>query len=170
MRRWLSLAGLAVLAACGTSPALDLRPVSDVRLLSNPEHSFGRNVVTVRSFAMDAEGNRVEIAGAQCRLRSAWFSVAPLVTPGQFVAPNYLQAERFAERGRPPAISGTCTFDGKRVAVRSDPTVQRLNSTDSGVPAYNAQTGQTVTPTTTTLTSRLSSSLPWFYPSISVEF
>ena len=168
IRSALSLGSVIALTAC-VSP-MDLTPVQKMRVLQKQENQYQDTTMVIRSYKLDADGKRVEIGGVQCSAKNKWLSMPTVTTPAQIIAPTYLQADRFANGGQPPALQITCRGDGKSRTVKLDASSARGNTVVSSGGQYNAATGTYSNPTATVLTSRISSTLPWAYPSITVEF
>ncbi|MGV6839035.1 MAG: hypothetical protein ACWA40_02450, partial [Planktomarina sp.] len=101
-----------LLAGCTTSlPLNDLAQSDRYRSLS---HEFGTSVMIIRSYAMDAEGNKVEVAGAKCTARNKLVGFRNVETPAKVAVPTFLQAERYDNRGKPPVLTGSCTYNGQK--------------------------------------------------------
>ncbi|MEM6307984.1 MAG: hypothetical protein AAF701_08365, partial [Pseudomonadota bacterium] len=143
------------------TPPMELNPESPARTYGSADNEYRSAVVTLRSFNTNAKGDRVEFAGARCTGRNAVVGFKNVITPGQITLPAYLQAERYENRGKPPALKGSCTYDGTSVDFTLDPTSAVGNVVTSGTGYYNAATRVYSTPTTSRLTSRLSPTLPW---------
>lgn len=70
------------------------------------DQSLGTYVANVRSFVMQG-GDRVEVVGARCTLRSRDVT-ATVTTPALVHVPLYIQGARFTDRGRPSKMTVTC--------------------------------------------------------------
>lgn len=161
-------AAAAVLTAC--VPALELNEPVAATVTSRAESQFQTAPFTIRSYTLDAEGEAVEFAGAVCSGRSRGVSFRNVATPAVIVAPTYLQAERFADRGRPAPLRITCRANGETITFDHAASDQRGNGSSTVGGVYNASSGTYGTATITSLDSRLSSTLPWYYPPVRVEF
>lgn len=134
------------------------------------EHQYATAGSVLRSYHTNAEGKRVEVAGALCSGRNAWVSFRNAVTPVVVTLPTYLQAERFSDRGKPPPLEITCKLNGKTVRFAAAASSIVSHTTTYGAGSYNAATGTYAQPVSTELTGRLSPTLPWTYGNISVAF
>lgn len=162
------LISVVALAGCTTSlPMSDLVHADRYRSL---DHEYSSSVFTVRSFAQDADGNRVEVAGAVCSARNAVAGFRNVQTPAQVQMPAFLQAERYDNRGKPPILKGSCSYNGATQAFAVEATSAVPNVSRSLGGTYNSTTGIYSNPTSIRLNRRLSSTTPWRYPSVVVEF
>ncbi|MEX0304966.1 MAG: hypothetical protein AB3N24_21330 [Leisingera sp.] len=166
---WKKLIPVFALTAC-VKPSL---PVDDTYTASRRAtvgNEFESYSTLVRSFAKGEDGERVEFAGAVCSASNALVSVKSVTTPALVEMPMYLQADRFKNQGKPPALNWRCSYQGKVVKLTTEAASGRGNTVVYGTSTYNASTGTYSQPTTYQLTSRLSSTLPWGYPHIELDF
>jgi hypothetical protein len=164
------LIALLALAACQVTPGLPVNDAITASVQRSTDNEFDRTTMIIRSYRADENGDTQEIAGAVCSGRNGLVSFRNAITPAAVRMPTYLQADRFANRGRPPALSVSCRLDGQTARVVVQAMSQAGNTTTTGTGVYNPNTGTTTTPVTTRLDGRLSSTLPWFYPGAQVEF
>lgn len=166
-KRALFIACLGVPACTTMLPLNDMTHVSRITKLSN---EYNWTVSTIRSYRTNAEGKKVEVPGAICSGSNGVVKFSRAVTPAVVNLPTYLQAERFPKNGRPPALRGRCVYNGKSLPFTLEVTssVSNVSTTSGGT--YNAQTGHYTSSTVTHLNSRLSSTLPWHYGSLAVEY
>ena len=163
------LACLGALAGCD-APGIELASDVSARTKSRTGNEYNPIKTEIRSFRAGPDGKQVEFGGAVCSGSNAHVSFSGLVTPGVVTLPTYLQADRFANRGQPPALTVTCRAEGKTVNVNLSASNGRSNQTTYSGGQYNAATGTYSNPQSTRLNSRLSSTLPWYYPGTRVEF
>ena len=115
MKKRLALALLAVatITGCGaplapvSAPPTNMAVVSDVGVTRNG----GISPVAVRTYTT-VNGNRVEVSGARCEVRSKQMR-GSLVTPQVVNIPNYSQSDALAARGKPENLQVTCRYNGK---------------------------------------------------------
>lgn len=168
MRMFASL--FAVCGLIGCTAGLELNPPVTAALKTRPENQFSLTPTVIRSTRVNAEGKSERFGGATCSGGNAWVSFSGLVTPAAVQMPSYLQAERFKNKGKPPALTVTCRAEGKTTRFTIEPTADIENVTTTGAGTYSQSTGTYSQPTSTRLTSRLSSTLPWRYPEGIAEF
>lgn len=168
MRYYLTIGFILSLTSCVTSD-LEVNQYVNASKHGNAPNVFKSSSSTVRSYAVNSEGKKVEVSGAQCsaRNRLVGFNVK---TPAVVTLPTFLQGDRFHERGKPPLIRGKCRYNGKTVVFTIEPSSAVDHTTEFGTGTYNPSTGTYINPTVTRLTGRLSSTLPWAYPSVKVNF
>lgn len=167
MKRIMILTAMA-LAAC--TPTSDLNPPSDVTRYKSLQNEFQTNRVVIRSFVKNESGKKVEASGAVCSARNSLVGFRNVVTPAVVELPTFLQGERFPNRGKPPVLNGHCTIGDKKIELVLDPTSEVGNATRTSGGSFDPNTGIYSNPRTTELTSRLSPTLPWYYPSITLNF
>lgn len=166
---WKHLIPVLALSACGaTSIPVDETFTASRRAALGNE--FKSNSTLIRSFATGEDGKRVEVEGAVCSASNSLIKVKNVTTPGLVKTPMYLQAERFPKKGKPPALNWRCSYQGKVVTLTTEAASGRGHAVTQGVSTYNASTGTYSQPTSVVLTGRLSSTLPWGYPNVEVEF
>ena len=156
-------------SGCGTS-SLPVNETFTARQRATLGNEFETNSTLIRSFKINEAGERIEIEGAVCTASNALVSVRNVSTPARVSTPMYLQAERFSKRGKPPALNWRCSYQGKVVKLTSEASSGRGHTISYGASTYNAATGTYSQPTSLALTGRLSTTLPWAYPNIEVEF
>ena len=166
---WRKLLSVFALAACST-PSLPVDGTHTASRRATLGNEFESYSTLVRSYATGADGERVEVKGAVCSASNAVISVRNVTTPALVEMPMYLQADRFKNQGKPPALNWRCSYQGKVVKLATEAASGRGNTVQQGAATYNASTGTYSQPTTMVLTSRLSSTLPWGYPHIEVDF
>lgn len=105
------------LSGCVTKPPLDVKPeAATVKLHANaPKDRLNSDITTkttIRAFKVvsgkDNKATQVEVAGAQCTLRSDHL-FAKITTPQKVVLPKYIQKAKLQGRGVPPSILVKCT-------------------------------------------------------------
>lgn len=165
MRRAVLLAGLA-LAACTAEEITTTPVVASMARGINPDRLIGQQSLEVRTFRKTAEG-RKEVTGVPCTLRAPEFS-AKVVTPQRVSLPSFLQGDRFPNRGRPGAVTVTCT-DGKTlmaVAFEAHPV-----NTPAGPPTTVGTPGQPGYGTVSkSVVASNSGSTPWIWgPALTVD-
>ena len=163
------VAGLSLLALVACDTSAPLSSDAQVRVVKKAENQFNTAQTVIRAFATGDDGKLVEVTGVRCDLQSGWVRVRGMSVPGAVALPTYLQAERFADRGRPPNMTGTCIYKGRKIPVLIQPSAARSNQSTTQSTGYNATTGTYGTATTTRLTRKLSSTLPWYYPGYRIE-
>ena len=156
-----ALAALAFAVGCDSAP--DLGAPSRVDIISRAENQYQTRDMVIRAYVTYAAGKEAEVTGARCTLSSGLVRARSLVTPGVAKVPTYLQGARFANRGKPPALTGTCSVNGRSTPVRSEATSAVRNTSVQS-------TSQSGTTTSTRLTSRRLPTLPWYYPGTRVVF
>lgn len=166
---WKYLVPFLALSACG-STSLPVEETFTASRRATLGNEYKTQPSLVRSYAVGEDGKRVEVKGAVCSASSTLVSVKNVTTPALVKTPMYLQAERFPERGKPPALNWRCSYRGKVVKLTTEPSSGRNNTVTQGVSTYDAATGTYSQPTSIVLTGRLSSTLPWSYPNVEVEF
>ncbi|KAB7610400.1 hypothetical protein F9L33_13950 [Amylibacter sp. SFDW26] len=169
MRYLTSLCVLSLISGCAV-PALELNAPVTARVAKQPTNSFRNSPVILRSYKVNDEGKKVEFSGAQCSGRNAFVSFSKASTPANIQLPTYLQGERFANRGKPPALKVSCKYGKTENKFILEPTSAVGNVTVSSGTQYNYQTGVYSNPSVTHLTGRLSPTLPWRYSSATVDF
>lgn len=153
-------AGLA-LAACQPAQQIASKPVkASLRKTVPAEQMLGRTSVVVRTYKKEADGSTSEVTGAKCTLRSRELA-AQVTTPQIVNYPVFLQAARFANRGKPGNMVVTCKVAGM--------TGTKTIAAFAGVPSKsNSSTsfvnGQAVTTSSYGLHGKqLATSQPWGY-------
>ena len=170
MRKVTYIAALSVLTACAGTPPLETSGPQPVRIKQAKDNQFSNKNISIRSYRTAEDGTKVEVPGAVCSGQNVWFALPAISTPAVVQMPTFLQGERFANRGLPPELTVACKLDGKTIKTVLTASSTAQNMTTSSAGYYDAQTGNYSNPTTFHLTARLSSTLPWVYPSVRVEF
>lgn len=168
MRMFVSLIAMCGLIGC--AEGLEFNPPVTASIKQRPENLFSLTPTVIRSTRVNAEGKTERFGGATCSGGNAWVSFSGLVTPAAVQIPSYLQAERFKNKGKPPALTVACRAEGKTVRFTIEPTADVENVTTTSGGTFNEATGTYSQPTNTRLTSRLSSTLPWRYREAIAEF
>jgi hypothetical protein len=168
IRLLLSFGALSLVSACNTT--LETNGQETAQVLRSQDHQFENSIIIVRSFTTGSDSKNVEVAGATCSGKNAWIALANFTTPAQISVPSYLQGDRFADRGKPPALNLKCRYNGKELNSSLIPQNARGNVSRSSGGQYNAQTGTYSNPSVVSLTSKLSPTLPWYYPSLAIDF
>ena len=161
MRHLLALGATALLTGCGT-PSLDIDGRATAAVKKKLENQFGQSTMTIRTFTQRGD-ETVEVAGAVCQAKNSLVSFSGVKTPAVVTLPTYMQAERFADRGKPEALRGSCTLGSQTWPFVLEASSAAGNVTTSQGATYDPNTGLYSNPTSTRLTSRLSSTLPWSY-------
>ncbi|PJI86200.1 hypothetical protein BC777_2565 [Yoonia maricola] len=128
----------------------------------NADQTIGTSTTLVRTFIKDAEGNRTEISGVTCRLRSDQLS-AQVITPQNVAYPTFLQAARFEKRGLPDALVVTCS-NGDRSGTQVMPPVTQGSARPQPGTTTTTSGSTTVSTSLVPLTGNISSSYPWTFP------
>ncbi|EBA13763.1 hypothetical protein [Roseobacter sp. CCS2] len=155
---------LVAIAACaGTSLPVSGTPVAMIQSRAvDSGQTIGGSTTLIRTFAADAAGDVVEVSGVTCRLRSDQFT-AQVITPQFVTYPNFLQASRFANRGRPDPLVVTCR-NGDKAGT------QVVTAVTQGGPGSRTTNSTSTSGTTTVstafvpLTGNIASSYPWTFP------
>lgn len=163
--RWSLICAAGFLAACSTS--MDVSNTAEAKLRKTVPNAFDSYDQTLRAY-QKVGGKRSEIAGAVCSLKNDILSLPSVTTPSTVRMPSFLQADRFANRGKPPKLAMLCKFNGQSKSFTVEATSQVTNQTTQQSVAYG--NGYVGTASTTRLTGRLSSTLPWRYILPAVEF
>jgi hypothetical protein len=170
MLRPVATMGLAasVLSACYT-PLEMSGPAKTASLRNGPpqERVLGTASSYIRTYHINAEGERVEIGGAQCTVRSAHFS-AKVVSPQEVVYPSFLQADRFKDRGNPGPVKVICKGSGKsgELTVQATPANMSMGVAQTQVYAQYSDGTTSLAGgsfTAPMYSKQLASSYPWKY-------
>lgn len=165
MKRLIGVALLALAACADTS--IPLSETVNAGIKSRADNQFNPRTTIIRSFRTNEKGKRVQVGGAVCSGSNARISFSNVVTPGRVSIPSYLQADRFTDRGQPPAIALRCELEGKTVRQTWEPSAQVKDGSSDSTTCIK---GNCTSVRTIKLTSKLSSTLPWFYPNEDVDF
>jgi hypothetical protein len=159
MMRATVLIGLALfgLAACQTGIEPTLQPVKAALSGSvSQDRLLGTQSIMIRTYTGKGSA-RAEVSGQPCTLSAAEFS-AKVTTPQAVIVPTFLQGARFANRGRPGALTVTC--NGAATTVEAQPTGGgRAPVTTPGAPGPAG-----ALQTTTGVFVGNGAARPWAYP------
>lgn len=168
--RFAGLFLVGTLAGCTGSTEITRSPVA-LRVSSSvsQDRIVGRSSSIVRTYQVNADGKRQKISGASCDITSRGLS-GRVTTPQEITYPQFIQAERFPNRGNPGPIKIRCKANGRTAAIKVDavPDTPRNRSTTA---TSTSASGQTVSATARRITATHAQSYPWAYPGwIVVEF
>lgn len=166
---WKKLLPVFALTAC-VKPLLPVDESYSANRRATVGNEFESHSTLIRSFTTGEDGERIEVAGAVCSASNAMLSVTKVKTPALVEMPMYLQADRFKKRGKPPALNWRCSYQGKLAKIVTEAASGRSHKVVYGAATYNSTTGTYSQPQTVHLTGRLSSTLPWGYPHVEVDF
>ena len=170
MRRFCLVLLLGVVGCGPTVELLKLNDAIQAAEVAKAENSFGETYITLRSFRTDDAGEKIEFAGAKCSGRNELISFKGAVTPVRVKVPTYLQGDRFDDRGKPADLRITCKYEGETLTNLLEALSGVQNRLISGTASFNPSTGIYSQPQTVVLSGRLSSTLPWVFPNLNIEF
>ena len=156
--RFAGLFLVGTLAGCTSSTEITRSPAA-LRVSSSvsQDRIVGRSSSIVQTYQVNADGKRQKINGASCDITSRGLS-GRVTTPQEITYPQFIQAERFPNRGNPGPITIRCNANGRTAAIKVDavPDTPRNRSTSAS--------GQTVSATARRITATHAQSYPWAYP------